>query len=176
MEKIDKLDARYLVVKRRDLQMAYEAGDIATEEIKQLFQILSAVESRRQLRGKPARKYVIVSDKNPCYEEALKATLAWANAEEALNSNFDLTVEDRRFMQEVAAEIAKARAKFPDTEITTLAFSEESGELVKAVLDEPKASVRKEAVQVAAMACRLATEGDDSVVNWRKKRGLDPLV
>lgn len=87
-----------------------------------------------------------------------------------------LTPDDFLFLLDVAVEIEKARTKFPGTEIMTNAFSEEAGELVKAVLDEPREKVRKEAVQAACMACRLATEGDESVVNWRKNRGLDSLV
>lgn len=80
-----------------------------------------------------------------------------------------------KFLAEVKAELERALCLFPEDDVTTLAMSEEAGELVKAVLDEPAYAVRKEAVQTAAMAARLALRGDDSVAAWRFKRGLDVL-
>lgn len=80
------------------------------------------------------------------------------------------------FLDDVRAELIRARAKFPGDRIMTLAMSEEAGELVKAVLDEPAANVRKEAVQTAAMAARIVLDGDSSVNDWRAAKGLDPLT
>ena len=80
------------------------------------------------------------------------------------------------FLDEVRAEIIRARHKFPGDRIMGLAFAEEAGELVKAMLDEPAANVRKEAVQVATMAARIVLDGDGSLTDWRAQRGLDPLV
>lgn len=80
------------------------------------------------------------------------------------------------FLAEVRAEIVRARAKFPGDQIMTLAMAEEFGELCKAVLDEPAAEVRKEAVQAAAMAARVVLDGDSSVQAWRERKGLDPIV
>lgn len=80
------------------------------------------------------------------------------------------------FFAEVRAELIRARAKFPGDRIMTLALAEEFGELCKAVLDESSAAVRKEAVQTAVMACRVAIDGDGSVDSWRRERGLDPLT
>lgn len=80
------------------------------------------------------------------------------------------------FLDEVRAELIRARAKFPGDRIMTLAMSEEAGELVKAVLDEPAANVRKEAVQTATMAARIVLDGDSSVNEWRAAKGLDPLT
>jgi hypothetical protein len=80
------------------------------------------------------------------------------------------------FLAEVRAELIRARAKFPGDRIMTIALAEEFGELCKAVLDEPSANVRKEAVQTAVMACRVALDGDGSVDAWRRERGLDPLT
>lgn len=84
------------------------------------------------------------------------------------------TVED--FLDQVRAELTRARALFPGDRIMTLAMAEEFGELVKAVLDEPAANVRKEAVQTAAMAARVVLDGDVSVNDWRAAKGLAPLT
>lgn len=80
------------------------------------------------------------------------------------------------FLAEVRAELMRARAKFPGDRIMTIALAEEFGELCKAVLDEPAASVRKEAVQTAVMAARVVLDGDGSVNEWRRERGLDSLT
>lgn len=80
------------------------------------------------------------------------------------------------FLGEVRAELLRARAKFPGSRIMTIALAEEFGELAKAILDEPAANVRKEAVQTATMAARVVLDGDSSVDSWREAKGLDPLV
>lgn len=79
------------------------------------------------------------------------------------------------FLSDVRAEFHRGRAKFPGNELKTVALSEEFGELVKAVLDEAAADVRKEAVQLAAMCLRLVIDGDSSVDGWRERNGLDSL-
>ncbi len=79
------------------------------------------------------------------------------------------------FLSDVRAEFHRGREKFPGNELKTVALSEEFGELVKAVLDEAAADVRKEAVQVAAMCLRLVIDGDSSVDGWRERNGLDAL-
>ncbi|MBN9092047.1 hypothetical protein [Pandoraea pnomenusa] len=89
--------------------------------------------------------------------------------------------EDKRddvdvFFDEVKAELRRARAKFPGDRIMTIALAEEFGELCKAVLDEPAAHVRKEAVQTAVMCARVVLDGDGSVNDWRSGKGLDPLT
>lgn len=80
------------------------------------------------------------------------------------------------FLDEVRQELMRARRLFPGDRIMGLAFTEEAGELVKAMLDEPSANVRKEAVQVATMAARIVLDGDSSVVEWRRGKGLDQIV
>lgn len=72
-------------------------------------------------------------------------------------------------------ECSRAREKFPENDITLHALHEEVGELAKACLDEPGLKVFSEAIQVMAMAMRVAIDGDDSLVEWRKKRGLDDM-
>lgn len=76
-----------------------------------------------------------------------------------------------QFLAEVRAEIARARAKFPGNSLQMVALTEEVGELAKALLDEPDENVRREAVQVAAMAARVALDGDASVVAHRARKG-----
>lgn len=77
--------------------------------------------------------------------------------------------EFESFMNEVALEISSARNKFPSNKHLGLAFAEEAGELVKAVLDYEqkggtKSQVRKEAIQACAMAFRLLMEGSEELV------------
>jgi len=80
------------------------------------------------------------------------------------------------FLADVRAEIIRARTKFPGDRIMTIALAEEFGELVKAVLDESSANVRKEAVQTATMCARVVLDGDGSVNEWRAQKGLDQLT
>lgn len=73
--------------------------------------------------------------------------------------------DDEQFFQDVREELRRARSKFPRSVNQLLAFAEESGELVKAVLDHSygkgtEDEVYAEAVQAAAMALRVAVEGD----------------
>ena len=86
---------------------------------------------------------------------------------------FDERVE--QFIEEVRAELTRARAKFPGDRLMCLALAEEFGELCKAVLDEKAENVRKEAVQTAVMCARVVLDGDGSVTDWRAQKGLDKL-
>jgi len=80
------------------------------------------------------------------------------------------------FLADVAAEIERARTKFPGDNLTTIALMEEVGEVAKAALDESPDALRKEAVQVACMAARLVLDGDGSTTAYRENRGLAPIV
>lgn len=67
------------------------------------------------------------------------------------------------WIRDVADELARARKKFPGTDLLTTAFAEEAGERVKAILDNynGKASdIYTEAIQTIAMVVRLLEEGD----------------
>ncbi|HET7163061.1 MAG TPA: hypothetical protein VFI32_10375 [Rhodanobacteraceae bacterium] len=75
-----------------------------------------------------------------------------------------------QFLAEVRAECARARAKFPNNDLTMIALTEEVGELAKALLDESPDRVRLEAIQVACMAARVAVDGDASVIAFRAAR------
>lgn len=63
------------------------------------------------------------------------------------------------FLREVEEEVARARAKFPGNAHQYAALAEEVGEVARALL-EGSDNLREECVQVAAMAMRLAEEGD----------------
>lgn len=73
------------------------------------------------------------------------------------------------FLTEVQHEVGRAREKFPDADMTNAALVEEVGELSKALMYEPWDRVVAEAVQVAAMACRIALEGDASAKPFRDR-------
>jgi hypothetical protein len=71
---------------------------------------------------------------------------------------------DQRIEYCISAELQFARAKFPGNNLNFPALVEEVGELSKALLDHSygKASAESvfaEAIQVAAMAIRIAQEG-----------------
>lgn len=78
-------------------------------------------------------------------------------------------------LSEIQAELARARSKFPGDGVTMLALMEEVGELAKATFEEPKVRIREEAVQVAVMAMRVILDGDGTLRDWRRDKGLDPL-
>jgi hypothetical protein len=84
--------------------------------------------------------------------------------------------DDETLIREIIAELDRARAKFPGDNVTTLAMAEEAGELATAVFEEPRAAVRKEAIQTAVMAMRVVLDGDATLRLWRAMRGLDPLT
>lgn len=77
------------------------------------------------------------------------------------------------FFHDALCEVERARKKFPDSYGVMCALTEEVGELAKASMDEPWENVYKEAIQVAAMAARVAIETDSSLWPIREKRGAD---
>lgn len=79
-------------------------------------------------------------------------------------------------LNEIDAELGRARAKFPGKNVTFAALVEEVGELATATFEEPRANVRKEAVQVAVMAIRMVLDGDHTFDDWRASKNLDPLT
>lgn len=68
---------------------------------------------------------------------------------------------DKIFITNVLGEIKSARLKFPMPNKNFTALVEEVGELAKALLEGT--NVYEEAIQVAAMAMRVATEGDPTL-------------
>lgn len=93
-----------------------------------------------------------------------------------LAAHLNQVLEDARSMlpawvRPVVEELARARAKFPRPDHITLALAEESGEVVKAMLDlrNGKAGatlqdVHGEIIQTMAMCVRLLEEGDPAVL------------
>lgn len=80
---------------------------------------------------------------------------------------------DSSFLDLVEKEALRARTLFPRPHGLLAALHEESGEVAKAMLDEPWENVRTECVQLAAMCLRLATEGDPTLDEVRKRRGAE---
>ena len=80
----------------------------------------------------------------------------------------------QQFLSQVETEVSFARQKFPDSDACMVALTEEVGELAKALLSESLANVYKEAVQVAAMAARVAIDGDPSLARYRHYHGPKP--
>lgn len=73
--------------------------------------------------------------------------------------------ESLHFMADVITEVGAATAKFPQPNPTFAALVEEVGEVAKALMDlqlgkATHADVYNECRQVAAMATRIAIEGD----------------
>lgn len=74
---------------------------------------------------------------------------------------------DERTLYSLKGELQGARNKFPTNEHKLAALMEEVGELAQAMIDHSRGKgsplqVYTEAIQVAAMAVRLAEEGDAS--------------
>lgn len=84
--------------------------------------------------------------------------------------------KEQEVMNEILAELTRAREKFPGKNVTFAALVEEVGEVATAIFEESRGNVRKEAIQVAVMACRLILDGDETYEPWRKEKGLDTLV
>lgn len=64
-------------------------------------------------------------------------------------------------IEDLSAEVQRARAKFPSGFDLNMALMEEVGELAAAQLQhEPPQRIRHEAIQVMAMAFRILEEGD----------------
>jgi hypothetical protein len=92
-----------------------------------------------------------------------------------------LTEGDEAFLRALRAEILRARGRFPSSRLCMAALTasrlcmaaltEESGELAQAMLKvaagkRSPLTIFSEAVQVAAMAMRVATEGDPSFTDY----------
>lgn len=78
---------------------------------------------------------------------------------------------DQETLELIAAEVVRARTKFPGNKHLTVALMEEVGELAQAILQDKPKQILKEAVQVAAVAVRIIEEGDAAfdVKDWSTK-------
>lgn len=79
---------------------------------------------------------------------------------------------DQEFVQQVVLEAERARAKFPAPNPQLAALVEEVGEVAKALLSEDWEHVRAECIQVAAMALRIALDGDGFMEPYRQREAL----
>lgn len=86
--------------------------------------------------------------------------------------NDGVFVDDEIFINMVLDEALRARTKFPNPSGLLAALTEEVGELARALMDQGDGEVYNEAVQVAAVALRLALEGDPSLREVRKIHAL----
>lgn len=78
-----------------------------------------------------------------------------------------------KLIADIEAEVLRARAKFPTADLRLPALMEEVGEVSRALHDEPWENVVAEATQVAAMAIRVAEEGDIAFDERRRALGLE---
>lgn len=77
------------------------------------------------------------------------------------------------FIMDLRDEVQSATKKFPRPDAILAALMEEAGEVANAVLDRPWNEVYKECIQTAAMALRLALEGDPTLRETRVRRNGD---
>jgi len=88
----------------------------------------------------------------------------------------DTAPPEVQFISEMLDELSRARAKFPSANHSMIALTEEVGELAQAVLKhaagkQPRSRIWDEALQVAAMAMRVAIEDDASLfVNYTEPK------
>lgn len=76
-------------------------------------------------------------------------------------------------LQSIRKEAMQGIESYPDASGLMVALMEEVGELARAMMSEPRDRVRDEAVQVAALAIRVALEGDPALDGIRAKRNAD---
>lgn len=87
-----------------------------------------------------------------------------------LSAHQRLNSADGQIISMVRGELDAARGKFPETTHMLAALMEEVGELAQALMEHDRdgsqttQEVLREAVQVAAMAIRVAAEGDENFV------------
>ncbi len=82
--------------------------------------------------------------------------------------------ETEKFFVDALAEVVRARKKYPPESgnPNLAALTEETGELAKALLEQSPGRIYDEAIQVACVAARIATEGDRTLDKYRKEQGL----
>ena len=90
-----------------------------------------------------------------------------------------IAVSNHDVIGDIHFELRQAREKFPNTHDLFVALTEEVGELAKALIQQKHEhhkevthqDIYKEAIQVACMAIRLATEGDLSFPDFHPESG-----
>lgn len=86
-----------------------------------------------------------------------------------IKDNTKIIRDTELFIAGIREELSNARTKFPTTECVFTALAEEFGEVAKALLKHAAGKsdyqdVWEECIQCAAMACRVAVEGDPSII------------
>lgn len=87
--------------------------------------------------------------------------------------NSDPVAAQAELLQQIDDELSRGAARYPDPSGLLAALVEEVGELSKALIAEPRDRVQAEAIQVAALAIRIATQGDPTLAGLRLKYGAD---
>lgn len=137
----------------------YQRGESLAEELKSFLKLEEVYFEKGKLLD-AVRNYVDL--------------LKFFKKEDSLPGRLEST-EEPLFLELVRTEIVKARAKFPSSRGRLAALVEEVGELSRALMEEPIGRVIEEAVQVAAMAWRIADEGDVSLKKIRRDNGQSPF-
>ncbi len=109
---------------------------------------------RVSMLGGPVKNLL---DQRPCSEK-------WPKLEEVAK-----VMEDIRRI-DVAAEACRAIRKYPSAKSLFVSLLQEAGELATTLRKGDALNRRKEAVQVAALALRIAVQGDDDAT-----QAFDPL-
>lgn len=76
-------------------------------------------------------------------------------------------------LQSIRQEAMQGIESYPDASGLMVALMEEVGELARAMMSETRDRVKDEAVQVAALAIRIAIEGDPTLDAIRARRNAD---
>ncbi len=80
-----------------------------------------------------------------------------------------------RFASDMQRECGLGMVKFPESRMLLAALMEEVGELSRAILSEKPEQVYAEAVQVAALAARIACFGGSDIDDYRMAHGLKAI-
>jgi len=91
------------------------------------------------------------------------------------SGDFTAQKPEHAFVDDVLAELRRARKKFPNSTASMTALTEEVGELARAMLGESQQRIYQEAVQVAGMAARVALDGDPTLIVYRHGIRLPPF-
>ena len=83
---------------------------------------------------------------------------------------------DREFLDAVAEAVDASRKNLPRPNLLVAALHEESGKVAWAALSQAAPDLHKACIQLAALALRVATEGDRSFGVHRARSGLEDIT
>lgn len=120
----------------------------------------------------------VYGEKSDKAKKAKDAKAALENAVKKMNRGKEEThwgpAALKKIFAEVNAEIYRARSLHPSCSLA--AIMEEAGEVARALQDEDLGAIRRECVQLACTALRVALEGDPTMDPYRATKGLDATV